>query len=149
MIQAAVLFSVLISFASGELLGVFTGGLVTAGYLAFHILSPLRLLSTFAAALLTYGAVALMGRYLLVFGRRRYMLCVLLGMFAGWALTEALPLAALPAALGVQADLRVIGYIVPGLIANDMARQGPLKTVLGTLLAAALVRLLLMLLFGV
>jgi len=37
--------------------------------------------------------------------------------------------------------MRIVGYIIPGLIANDMLRQGAAKTIAMTLIAAALIRL--------
>jgi len=42
-------------------------------------------------------------------------------------------------------ELRTIGYIVPGLIANDIARQGVLRTVASVILLSAMVRLILIL----
>ena len=41
-------------------------------------------------------------------------------------------------------DVRAIGFIVPGLIANDMIKQGVLNTVLGVAVVTALVRLVLL-----
>lgn len=65
------------------------------------------------------------------------MIAVLSGYLIGW-LFESFLVNHSP--IG---DLRVIGYIVPGLIANDMIRQGITKTLLATLLASAIVRLML------
>ena len=39
-------------------------------------------------------------------------------------------------------DLRVIGYIIPGLIANDMEKQGIIRTSLALIIVTALVKLL-------
>ena len=41
----------------------------------------------------------------------------------------------------MQADVRVIGFIVPGLLANDMHAQGVVQTAAVALAAAAVVRL--------
>ena len=48
-----------------------------------------------------------------------------------------------PFSRGYQ-DVRAIGFIVPGLIANDMIKQGVLNTVLGVAVVTALVRLVLL-----
>ena len=39
-------------------------------------------------------------------------------------------------------DMRIIGYIVPGLIANDMLKQGVFKTLAAVLLLSAVIFLL-------
>ena len=44
----------------------------------------------------------------------------------------------------IPQDIRIIGHVVPGLIANDMYKQGVFKTLLGVLTSAAIVRLLVM-----
>lgn len=138
--QTAVFLSVILSFAASELLGVFTGGLITAGYLAYYLEQPLRLMMTYGAALLTYAVIRGLSGHILLFGRRRYMAAVLMGFAAGWAFSRLFPL------LGsLPYELRVIGYIVPGLLANDMLRQGVVRTVLASLGATALVRLVMML----
>ena len=45
-------------------------------------------------------------------------------------------------------DVRTIGYVIPGLIANWMDRQGIVQTLCVMATTAVLVRLLLMLLHG-
>jgi len=80
----------------------------------------------------------LSGRVLL-YNRRRFMLAILLSLALGWA-ADRFVLRLLPLAQ----DLRAIGHIVPGLIANDMFRQGIPRTLLSVLLGAALVRLALL-----
>ena len=44
--------------------------------------------------------------------------------------------------------LQAIGFIIPGLIANWFERQGVVKTLAATLIAASFVRLLVILLTG-
>ena len=69
------------------------------------------------------------------------MVVVLLSLIGTWAFEKGLyPL------LGfLETDIRVVGFIIPGLIANDMFRQGILKTVLGVSILAIVVKLLLLL----
>jgi hypothetical protein len=58
----------------------------------------------------------------------------------GWALFTAarwLPLGS---------DLRTIGYVIPGLIANDMYKQGVVKTILAVGVVSLFVRLILLVL---
>jgi hypothetical protein len=91
----------------------------------------------------TFGTLKILSRYVLIYGRRRIVVTVLLGFTFG-ALSRLLALR--PA--GVALDLSTIGYVLPGLIANWMERQGVLPTLFVMTSTAVLVRLMLMLLSG-
>ena len=45
-------------------------------------------------------------------------------------------------------SVNVIGFIIPGLIANAMEKQGIIKTLSAMTVAAVLVRLILVVIFG-
>ncbi|HEY9055461.1 MAG TPA: poly-gamma-glutamate biosynthesis protein PgsC/CapC, partial [Rectinemataceae bacterium] len=74
----------------------------------------------------------------ILFGRRRFMAAILLSLAGTWLVETLLFKQGF-----LPRDLRSIGYVIPGLIANDMLKQGVWKTLAATALAAALVRLLL------
>jgi gamma-polyglutamate biosynthesis protein CapC len=116
MLKTAVALSIILGFLSQEFLGLASGGLVSAGYLAFYFNQPYRIVSTLALAIVVYFTVNLLEHFLFIYGRRRFACCVLLGIIYAWLLSF------------VAADLRAIGYVVPGLIANDMLKQGVFKT---------------------
>lgn len=40
---------------------------------------------------------------------------------------------------GISQDFRIIGYIIPGLIANDMQKQGVVKTLLAVLVISMII----------
>lgn len=66
------------------------------------------------------------------------MAAVLLGLIGTWTIEQLFFYAG-----DISQDLRIIGYIIPGLIANDMLRQGIVKTTALTITVAVLVRLIL------
>jgi poly-gamma-glutamate biosynthesis protein PgsC/CapC len=127
----------IVGFIFTELTGLYAGGLVVPGYLALYLDQPLRILATFLVALLAYGIVWVISNFLAIYGRRRFMACVIVGFWLGWLLNRT-GMSITPG--GPQ--LRAIGYIIPGLIANDIARQGAARTFLSVLVVAAVVRLL-------
>ena len=135
MLQYAVGLSVVFSFILTEAFGLYTGGMISAGYLAFYVAEPLRLLSTALLAAAIHGLIGLLSTRLILFGRRRFMVAILLGILLGAAVDRAF------FSFGIPQDLRVIGNLIPGLIANDMHRQGLWKTVLGLAVCTALVKL--------
>jgi poly-gamma-glutamate biosynthesis protein PgsC/CapC len=100
----------------------------------------LRLLATLIISLATWALVRYGWSQLVVlYGRRRFAVTVLTGFVLNAALTQAAFL--LPAE---SLELRAVGYIVPGLIANTALTQGPVATVGITMLVAAIVRAILM-----
>ncbi|TXT44635.1 MAG: CapC protein [Spirochaetes bacterium] len=141
MTEAAILLGIVSSFLYTELTGYFAGGLVGSGYLALFLGQPSRLAATFAIAAASRFLVGFLSKRMIIYGRRRFMALVLTGMALSWAwetLAGFVPSSDL--------DLRAIGFIVPGLIANDMWKQGCGKTILSSLFVAAAVRSILALL---
>lgn len=127
---------IVVSLLLTEMTGISPGGIITTGYLALFALQPVWLAGTLVAALTTYGIMKLVERRLLLYGRRQFAFYVLAGitvsqLFAKFAATAG------------QWDmgLRVIGYLIPGLIARDFARQGIVNTILVMALAVALTSL--------
>jgi len=143
-VEQAIGLGLVISLIFSETLGLAAGGMVVPGYLALTIHEPLRILGTVAISLLTFGAVRLLSLYTLIYGRRRIVVAVLIGFVFG-ALSRNLLIFRWH---DVPVDLRTIGYVIPGLIANWMERQGVLQTLCVMTTTAVLVRLLLMLING-
>ncbi len=139
MLETAIGLSVLIGFVMSEALGFLTGGLVSAGYLAFFFGQPLRVAATLALSSALALLVRLITRFVIIYGRRRFILTILLSLVISW-LFESVTFQLSP----VPEDIRLIGYLIPGLIANDMVRQGIVRTLSAVLLSAMLIRLILM-----
>ncbi|QTX33633.1 capsule biosynthesis protein CapC [Aminithiophilus ramosus] len=109
--------------------GLSGGGILSPGLLALQGASSRPLIATVAAALLLLplieGAVRLLGLY----GRQRLAFALL----AALALRGFLPFL-LPPGSGVPVW---VGWVVPGLVAADMERQGIVPTVAALILLTA------------
>jgi hypothetical protein len=71
-------------------------------------------------------------------------------VFSWLPLGTSAPVAALAGAFqDPESFFTVIGYIIPGLVAIWMDRQGPIETLSALTTAAVVVRLILILIFGV
>jgi gamma-polyglutamate biosynthesis protein CapC len=106
-----------------SLTGYYPGGIIVPGYLVLFVDQPFRMAGTLAAALLTLALYLLASRHLILFGKRRFVFLILLGACFSLLLSFAAP-----ALLPVSADYRVIGLVIPGLIAGNFERQGILIT---------------------
>jgi poly-gamma-glutamate biosynthesis protein PgsC/CapC len=148
MLYQAIGLGLVVSLVFTEILGLAAGGLVVPGYIALYLDQPLRILATVLAALVTYATVKLLGNVILLYGRRTMVFSVLAGFLFGY-LTRYLLVFNAAADLGVDATLlQSIGYIIPGLIAYWMMRQGVVETLCTMFMAAFLVRLALVVAHG-
>ncbi|NLE86065.1 MAG: poly-gamma-glutamate biosynthesis protein PgsC [Myxococcales bacterium] len=145
LLPIAIGLGLVVSLLLSEYLGVASAGMVVPGYVALYLTMPARLLVTAVAAGLTYGAIRIIGEYLIVYGRRRTALAILLGYLLGAVAGRVGEHSFASADAG---DETVIGYIIPGLVAIWMDRQGPVETLSALTICSVLVRLLLVLFVG-
>ncbi len=134
MLYSSVALSIVLSFISTEFIGVLTGGMISAGYLAYYAFEPTRILSTLVVAVVICLVVKALQHVLIIYGRRRFILCTLLSVFSVYLLERFYFCLS-----SVPVDLRVIGYIIPGLIASDMLKQGIVKTLIALITVTAVV----------
>lgn len=141
-----------VSLLFSELFGLAAGGMVVPGYFALHLDQPLAVVLTMAAALLTYGFVYSLSMVVIIYGKRRTVMMILVGFLVGMVL-QRIPVGAVQSLETMEemyqfqpTELRVIGYIIPGLLAIWIDRQGLVETVSILLTAAVVVRLTLIVL---
>ncbi len=146
--SVAIAVGLIVSLLSSELLGLAAGGMVVPGYVALFLHKPVSIALTIVAALATYGCVAAISRVTIVYGKRRTLLMILFGFLIGAAI-RAIPLSwpASQAASGTVGanGFSVIGFIIPGLLAIWIDRQGLVETLSALLTTAVVVRLVLIL----
>jgi len=123
-----------------ETLGVTAGGIIVPGYIAMNLENPERLVITFGVSIITFLLIKLLSQYIMVYGKRRLVLALLIGFLLGYlSRSENM----ITADLGTT-DFIVIGNIIPGLIANWMDRQGVLRTISTVLITAGITKLCIM-----
>lgn len=140
MLYSTVALSVIFSFLTTELTGILTGGMISAGYLAYWIGEPLRILSTLLMSILIALILRLSRHFLILYGRRRFMLSILLSIFGVFIVEKSYFFLS-----SLSFDLRIIGYIIPGLIASDMEKQGIVRTIAALSAVTIVVKLMSML----
>ena len=113
----------LLSLGFISLTGVYPGGIIVPSYLVLFLGQPQRLVGTLGAAVLTWMIYLLASRWLILFGRRRFAFLILVGGL--WALSWQM---FLPAFFPASVEFAVIGWVIPGLIANHFERQGFMLT---------------------
>ena len=127
-------------------LGLMTGGMVVPGYIALDMAQPGTVLLTLIDALIIFGIIRLLSKFLIIYGRRRIALIILISFLSGVFLRAMFSSYYTVSFFGTA--YTVIGYIIPGLIALSMDRQGIIETLTALLIASTLIRLILIILLG-
>ncbi len=111
--------------AIGMLLGMFyyhktgfaNGGIITPGVIAIFIDDPFKITVSVAAALLTWLILEVLLRFFSIYGRQKMAAAMLIALAIRYPLVSVLGESSL-----------WLGWVVPGLMAADMQRQGLVST---------------------
>ncbi|MEK7692063.1 MAG: poly-gamma-glutamate biosynthesis protein PgsC [Bdellovibrionota bacterium] len=128
------------SLGFSEFFSLAAGGLVVPGYLALFMTEPAALFATLLVSVVTSFWVSWISNTLLIFGKRRTVITLLSAFVLNAALRYSLIAPAQAANITggmAMPELDPIGYLVPGLIALGIERQGMIRTfsVLGIVMA--------------
>ena len=133
---------IILSLLLSETLGVTAGGIIVPGYIALYLHQPFQIIITFIVAIIVWGIIQILGKRVLLYGKRRIVFALILGFFFGYLSRNFIYLST---EIG---SVAVIGNIIPGLIANWMDRQGVIRTLSVVILTAVIVKLAIIILFG-
>jgi poly-gamma-glutamate biosynthesis protein PgsC/CapC len=134
----------IVSLIFSELFGVAPGGMVVPGYFALRLIHPMDVALTIGAGFATFAIVHALSSILILYGRRRTVLMILVGYLLGMGMRMVFH--GNVGALGQE--WQIIGFIIPGLIGIWLDRQGVMETISTLLTVSVLVRLVLILAVG-
>ena len=144
MLIESVGIGMIMSFFMTETIGLAAGGIVVPGYIALLLHHPFQVIMTILVGWITYLLSKLISHFMLLFGRRLLVVTVLIGYLLGYV-TRLFP----PLVISqLKVDISTIGYVIPGLIAYWMSRQGVVETISTMMVAAVLTRLLVTVISG-
>ena len=135
--EYVLVIGVVTSLLMTEFIGVAPGGVIVPGFIALYADSPLALAMTLLDAALAYLGVRLLGRHAILFGRRRYATFLIAGFLSRFLFERVAP-----ALFPGTPLLAAVGWLIPGLIAAEADRQGPIRTLVALVAGAAFVRLI-------
>ncbi|MFQ5721629.1 MAG: poly-gamma-glutamate biosynthesis protein PgsC [Candidatus Aminicenantales bacterium] len=123
MIYETLFIGLIVAVFYVELMDIYPGGIIVPAYVAFYLDQPLRVLVTLVIAFLSLITYKFLSRYFILFGKRRFVLFVLLG-----ALWAQLWFLVLPYLFTESIALKAIGWLIPGLLANNLEKQKAVPT---------------------
>lgn len=139
--RVALVVGVVVSILFYERVQLTTGGAIVPAYLSMFLPAPISIVTTLAVAYLTYYVVSvLIAKKWILYGRRKFEVEILVGLafvsvttvIAGYLSNWD------PLLLGLGG----VGMLIPGVLAHDMFRQGPRKTLLAVSATTAIVALI-------
>ena len=166
----AIGLGMIISLILTEIVGVTAGGLIVPGYIALSLHNPYAVIFTFCISLITLLILNFLSRFLIIYGKRRLVFCLILSFTLG-SLIRDIPLYFITykpegyflfsnfiyhfnislynfnnLLSNYSGEMIYIGWLIPGLISNWMDRQGVLPTISTILIISSLINLILMVL---
>lgn len=135
-VRVALVAGVIVSMLFYERVHLTTGGAIVPAYLALALVRPIAVATTIGAGLGTFLLVhKLVARRRIIYGRRKFELEVLVGL--GINLMSTIAAHALGRVDPLFYGVAGIGFLIPGVIAHDMGRQGPRRTLLAVAVTTA------------
>lgn len=117
------IIGILISIIFYELTDISPGGIIVPGIMVMYFNSIERIVYTLIIAFITYLIVKLLSKHILVFGKRRFVMMIIISIILNILVSLIMN------ALSVNLlSISIIGYTIAGLIANDFYKQGVKKT---------------------
>lgn len=139
--RLTIILGIVVSTIIYKRTGLTLGGVIVCGYLALFIGQPLHIIVTLAIAYITYQIVykVLQKRFMLN-GRKLFEIEILVGL-----VFQVLWIIVIRLFRTNNIDLTIlygIGFVLPGVIAHDMGRQGAKNTIGSILLGVSIVALI-------
>lgn len=136
-----IFIGLLVAILYVEIFGVYPGGIIVPAYIALYLDQPLRVAVTVAVAVLCVLLYRFLSRYVILFGKRRFVTFIFIGAVLAqvWSLF-------FPQLFPESFGLRAIGWLIPGLLANNLEKQRFFPTLISLITVAiftyAVVRML-------
>ncbi len=137
-IGLGMVFSLLMS----EIIGLTAGGIIVPGWIAIHLHNPMSVIVTFSIAIIVFLIIQGLSKFIFIYGKRRLVISLLLGFIFGLIFNTYIS----DILSFDESEIKIysIGFIIPGMIANWMNRQGVIRTIAIILITAPVVQLIIM-----
>lgn len=132
-----IILGILISIIFYEVTHISPGGIIAPALMVLYINQFDRMIYTVIVALITYFIVKVVSKYLIIFGKRRYVLLIIVSLAVNFLLQLILRLFSI-----YLLNISIIGYTITGLIANDFCKQGVKKTLPSLVIVISLIELI-------
>ncbi|HHU24322.1 MAG: poly-gamma-glutamate biosynthesis protein PgsC [Bacilli bacterium] len=132
-----IIIGLLISIIYFEITEISPGGIIVPGLMVLYVNQIDRMIYTVIIALFSYLVVKWASRYFIIFGRRRFVLLIVVSLALNFILQLLLKSFSIS-----MLNISIIGYTLAGLIANDFYKQGIKKTLPSLVIVVGIIELI-------
>ncbi|HOE77126.1 MAG TPA: poly-gamma-glutamate biosynthesis protein PgsC [Bacilli bacterium] len=132
-----IIIGLLISIIFYEITDISPGGIIVPGLMVLYFNQVDRMIYTVVIAIISYLVVKWASRYFIIFGRRRFVLLIVISLVINFVLQLLLKSFSIS-----MLNVSIIGYTIAGLIANDFYKQGVKKTLPALVIVVGIVELI-------
>ncbi|NLN49889.1 MAG: poly-gamma-glutamate biosynthesis protein PgsC [Clostridiales bacterium] len=136
MLDNIIVLGILVSIIFYEWTEISPGGVIVPGYIALFLDNPKRIITTVMLSILTYATVRLLSKYIVIYGRRKFSVFIIVSFLIRFIIGNFLGVLDFPISTAL-----IIGYLIPGIIALDMDRQGIIKTLSAMFIVAFVLKI--------
>ena len=130
--------ALLISLIFTELTNLLPGGIIVPFYFALYLDDPVKIIATVISALIAMIVVKFLSRFMILYGRRKFALYLIIGILEKILFTYLY----FGNSYMFYNLSMTIGYLVPGILARDMEKQGVAKTLGALTIVVLIIRML-------
>ena len=131
------ILGIMVAIIFYEITNISPGGIIVPGLLAMYISQPQRIVYTIIVAIVTYLIVKLISKYFIVFGKRRFVLMIIISIIINFILELIIT--------GLSINLlsvSIVGYTIAGILANEISKQGIKKTIPSLVIVMCIIELI-------
>lgn len=130
--------SLLVTLIFCEITQLVPGGIVVPFYFALYLEEPVKIVATLISALVAVGVVRLLESVTILYGRRRFALYIIVGLLEKVLFTY---LYFGNTYLFYNLSM-TIGYLVPGILGNQIENQGCVKTLSSLVVVVLIIKMI-------
>lgn len=135
MYNQIIVLGVVMSILFSELTGLSPAGVIVPAYITLCLRTPQRVIYTLMVALLAWGISKLLSNYIILYGRRRFAVMIILSFCIDAIIGGIMAEAPIPS---------LIGILVPGIIASEFQRQGVIRSLFSLGIVVGMISIILM-----
>ena len=139
MVNEVIILGIILSIIFYEITEISPGGLIVPAYIAFYLDNPQRVVITILAGILTFLIVKFISNHAIVYGRRKFALCIMTSFIIRVVLKYFNIYIVNEYELFILGG-SIIGVIIPGIIAQEIDRHGMIRTISSLLILSIFIK---------
>lgn len=148
MVNEVIILGIILSIIFYEITEISPGGLIVPAYIAFYLDNPQRVVITILAGILTFLIVKFISNHAIVYGRRKFALCIMISFIIRVVLKYFNIYIVNEYELFILGG-SIIGVIIPGIIAQEIDRHGMIRTISSLLILSIFIKSIIELFYSI